>query len=101
MSIFLKSFEQEHKAGQQDQKGKVEGRKGFEIIACLIGIMLIVFPEGNQTCQGGDQGADPADVYAYQEVGIVGGELGEQNCRRNIADHLAGKNAEKQGAFIH
>ena len=64
------------------------------IVGGVFFAMSGIFPEGDQTGQRSDQGAGPANIYAHQQRRVVGGELGQQDGRRNIADALTGQNAE-------
>ena len=63
--------------------------------------MAGVLAEGDQAGQRGNQRAGAADVHAHQQIGVVAGELAEQDGRGHIADHLAGQDAEQQRAFLH
>ena len=62
--------------------------------------MRAVFSECNQTCKRGYERAHAADVYADQERGIVGCKLRQENCRRYVADDLAGEYTEQQGIRV-
>ena len=97
MSFHL--TDQKHNSRQQDQKSKVEDRKGPHVVPDLSGLVLDVFAEGDQTCQGSDQGSRAANVHAHQEILVVLGELGEQDRRGHVTDNLAGRHAEQEGAF--
>ena len=60
-----------------------------------------IFPEGDQACQGGDEGTGTADVHAQEEGGVIGGELGQEDGRGHVTDDLAGQDADKQGILSH
>ena len=51
--------------------------------------MVHVFAEGDETCEGGDQGTDAADIHADEQVGIVGGKLRQQDRGGYVAYELA------------
>ena len=59
-----------------------------------------VFPEGDQTGQRRDQRSHTANVHTKQKLPVIVRELGKQNGRGHIADHLAGGHAEDQSAFF-
>lgn len=81
-------LQHKHKSRQYYKKRKIEQGKFFNIGACFSGIMLDIFPEGDQACQRGDQRSDPTDINAHEQFRIVPGKLRQQYCRRDIADDL-------------
>ena len=58
-------------------------------------IIFAVFPEGDQAGKGSDQCAHATNIHTQQKVLIVFRELGQQNCRRHIADDLTGQHREQ------
>ena len=84
-----------HKQRQNDQKCEVKGRKQQNVVNSFAFVLLGKFPEGNQTGQGCNQRTHAADVHAQKQIPVVFRELGEQNGRWDIADHLAGCHAEQ------
>ena len=94
-------LQQHHKAGQYHQETKVKYGKPFDIVCCFAGIVLGILAEGDQAGQGGNQGAYAANVDAHQQIRVITGKLGQQDRGRDVADKLAGKDAEQQSASIH
>ena len=62
--IFL--LNQRHQGSQENQKTKVESREKRNIVFALARVMLEVFAEGDETCQGCDQGSCTANVHTEQ-----------------------------------
>ena len=96
----ISSSGQKLKQHQNCQKGKIEGREQQHIVAGFALVLLSILPEGDQACQGRDQSAHAADVHAQEQISVIVRELGQKDGRGHVADDLAGKYAEQQGAFL-
>ena len=70
---------------QQYQYGEVAGGEGQQVVAGFAETCLQVGFEGNDAGHGGDDGAQPADVYAQQQGRISRGVIGQQNRGGDIA----------------
>ena len=99
-TIYLKQLQKHHKSSQKQQKTEVIGSKHQNVILGFAGVAIYILPVGDQTGKGCDECANTTDVDTQQKFAIVFCKLGQKNCGRYIADELAGKNADKQCAFL-
>ena len=85
---------------QDNEKCEIKGGKQQDVIAGFSFVVLGVFPEGNQTGQGGNQRAHATDVDAQEKMLVIVCKLGQQDRRGDIADDLAGQHGNQQGVFL-
>jgi len=90
----------QHKAGEQKEKAEVESGKFADIPSGLAGIVADVFPECDQAGKGCNEGSHTADVDTEEKIRVILCKLGEKNGGRNIADELAGQDADKKRALV-
>lgn len=93
---FSKAFQEEHKKKQKEKKGEVEGGEPEQVGAASSRIVFDILAEGDEAGERSNQRSDPADVDADEQIGIVLRKGGEQDCRGNVADALAGEHTDKQ-----
>ena len=84
---------------EQDQKGNVESGKQTDIVSFFGGIVADVFPEGDQTCQRGNESSCSADVDAPEQTAVVGRKARKENCRRDVTDDLTRHRTYDQRIF--
>ena len=89
-----------HEQRKDNQERKVKWGEQPNVVAGLSLVLFGIFAESDQAGKGGNQCANTADVYTQQKFPVVFGELGKENGRGNVADHLAGDNGKQQGAFF-
>lgn len=87
------------KCRQDNDKAKIVGGEFCEIGAAFPGVVCGILAEGNEACKGCDQRSRAADVDTQKQCGVVGSKLREKHRGGNIADDLAGKNADQEGVF--
>ena len=80
---------------------EVDRREEGEVAKGLAGFAAAEFAEGYEAGEGGDGGAEPADIDGYEQVAVVGGEAGEEDCRGDIAYDLAGGGGYEQRRESH
>ena len=95
MDLYLLNYDHT-KHRQNGKKPEVEGREFRQVRAGFSGIVGGELAEGDQTCEGGNDGSRATDIHAQKKSGIVSGKLGKQNGGGNVADDLAGKCADQQ-----
>ena len=82
---------------EEGEEGEIVQGEAADVVTAAAGVVLYVFPEGDEAGQGGDQGAYTADVDTDEQIGIVTGELRQEDGRGDIADALTGQGAEQEG----
>ena len=99
-SSNLTSHYKHHRSGEDAEHCKVKEREEENIFAALAGVVLDVLAEGNKACERGDERTCAADIDADEQLGVVAGELREQDRRGHVTDALAGKHADEQGVLL-
>ena len=81
------------------KEGKIDKQKLAEIFRG-VPARLLIFAESDKTCKARNGRSQPADVHARKKRRVGRGEFTKERCRRDVRNHLTGKNGNKQGVFI-
>ena len=81
------------------KEGKIDKQKLAEIFRG-VPARLLIFAESDKTCKARNGRSQPADVHARKKRRVRRGEFTKERCRRDVGNHLAGKNGNEQCVFI-
>ena len=96
------SCTEEHgEEGEDDEEAEVPEGEDAQEGGFLLGVVFAEKFEGDEAGQRCDEGAEAAEIDGGAEGGEIAGEAGEQNGGGNVADDLAGEDAEPEFATVH
>lgn len=93
--------EEHGEEGEDDEEAEVPEGEDAQEGGFLLGIVFTEKFEGDEAGQRCDEGAEAAEIDGGAEGGEIAGEAGEQNGGGNVADDLAGEDAEPEFATVH
>ena len=81
---------------QYGHKSEIDCGKQDNILLGLLRVVLLVLGEGDETCQGSNEGSQTADIDCRKQACVVCGKVGQKYGARHVTDALTGQDTEEQ-----